>query len=230
MWNRLGNVAGQVPLDDRDVDFLPATKALHDAGFTCCCTTSASTARASSGKRPAVTSARSRSATSSAPSTTCARRADVDGAADRLARDLDGRQIALLRRARVPADQGDPRLQPAKVHVVQRQLLRWTSSARSGPLIVCADRADLPARAHAAAEQRSTRATRRKQARRHDRQVRPGHRRPLGHDGRRPVAFAEGTPNTRRPGRALPLDRPLRRLPLRVRRRDEIADFFTRTL
>jgi pimeloyl-ACP methyl ester carboxylesterase len=33
LWNRLGNVAGQVPVPDRDVDFVPATKALHDAGF-----------------------------------------------------------------------------------------------------------------------------------------------------------------------------------------------------
>jgi pimeloyl-ACP methyl ester carboxylesterase len=33
MWNRLGNVAGAAPIDDRDVDFLPAARALHDAGF-----------------------------------------------------------------------------------------------------------------------------------------------------------------------------------------------------
>ena len=33
LWNRLGNVAGRVPFTDRDVDFLPPTKALHDAGF-----------------------------------------------------------------------------------------------------------------------------------------------------------------------------------------------------
>lgn len=32
LWNRTGNVAGQVPVPDRDVDFLPATRALHDAG------------------------------------------------------------------------------------------------------------------------------------------------------------------------------------------------------
>ncbi len=32
-WNRHGNVAGQAPVDDRDVDFLPATKALHAAGI-----------------------------------------------------------------------------------------------------------------------------------------------------------------------------------------------------
>lgn len=33
MWNRLGNVAGQTPVRDRDVDFLPAIRALHDAGY-----------------------------------------------------------------------------------------------------------------------------------------------------------------------------------------------------
>lgn len=33
MWNRLGNVAGKVPFDDRDVDFMPVVKALHEAGF-----------------------------------------------------------------------------------------------------------------------------------------------------------------------------------------------------
>lgn len=34
LWNRLGNVGGQVPVPDRDVDFLPAVRALHDAGFS----------------------------------------------------------------------------------------------------------------------------------------------------------------------------------------------------
>jgi pimeloyl-ACP methyl ester carboxylesterase len=33
MWNRLGNVAGQTPVPDKDVDFLPAVAALHEAGF-----------------------------------------------------------------------------------------------------------------------------------------------------------------------------------------------------
>jgi pimeloyl-ACP methyl ester carboxylesterase len=33
MWNRAGNIAGRVPFRDRDVDFFPATRALHDAGF-----------------------------------------------------------------------------------------------------------------------------------------------------------------------------------------------------
>jgi pimeloyl-ACP methyl ester carboxylesterase len=34
LWNRMGNVAGRVPFTDRDVDFLPPTKALHDAGIS----------------------------------------------------------------------------------------------------------------------------------------------------------------------------------------------------
>lgn len=33
LWNRLGNVAGRVPFTDGEVDFLPATRALHDAGY-----------------------------------------------------------------------------------------------------------------------------------------------------------------------------------------------------
>jgi pimeloyl-ACP methyl ester carboxylesterase len=33
MWNRAGNVAGKVPVDDRDVDILAPARALHDAGF-----------------------------------------------------------------------------------------------------------------------------------------------------------------------------------------------------
>ena len=33
LWNRLGNVEGQVPVPDKSVDFLPAAKALHDAGY-----------------------------------------------------------------------------------------------------------------------------------------------------------------------------------------------------
>ena len=33
MWNRTGNVAHQTPVKDADVDFLPAAKGLHDAGY-----------------------------------------------------------------------------------------------------------------------------------------------------------------------------------------------------
>ncbi len=34
LWNRMGNIGGRVPFRDRDVDFLPPTKALHDAGIS----------------------------------------------------------------------------------------------------------------------------------------------------------------------------------------------------
>jgi pimeloyl-ACP methyl ester carboxylesterase len=33
LWNRAGNAAGLVPFTDRDVDFMPTMRALHDAGF-----------------------------------------------------------------------------------------------------------------------------------------------------------------------------------------------------
>jgi pimeloyl-ACP methyl ester carboxylesterase len=33
LWNRTGNVAGLVPFTDRDVDFLPTIRAVHDAGM-----------------------------------------------------------------------------------------------------------------------------------------------------------------------------------------------------
>jgi dienelactone hydrolase len=33
LWNRAGNIAGRVPFIDRDVDFLPVTRVLRDAGF-----------------------------------------------------------------------------------------------------------------------------------------------------------------------------------------------------
>jgi dienelactone hydrolase len=33
MWNRMGNIANQTPVKDGDVDFLPAAKGLHDAGY-----------------------------------------------------------------------------------------------------------------------------------------------------------------------------------------------------
>src|SRR4029453_17870557 len=33
LWNRLGNISGRVPFPDRALDFLPATKALHDPGY-----------------------------------------------------------------------------------------------------------------------------------------------------------------------------------------------------
>jgi uncharacterized protein len=34
LWNRLGNTAGLVPVNDKDVDFLPAARGLHDAGYS----------------------------------------------------------------------------------------------------------------------------------------------------------------------------------------------------
>ncbi|KQP71283.1 hypothetical protein ASF40_05680 [Microbacterium sp. Leaf288] len=56
LWNRAGNTAGRVPFVDRDVDFLPATKALHDAGFHVLLLDLSN--HGASGKRPPLTMGR----------------------------------------------------------------------------------------------------------------------------------------------------------------------------
>ena len=107
MWNRLGNVAHQVKgLADADVDFLPAAKGLHDAGFNVL-----------------LFDVRWHGESSAAPSP-CpygpVEARDYIGAvrylrlapggrrrAHRRDRDVDGRQHRPLRHARGAADQGD---------------------------------------------------------------------------------------------------------------------------
>jgi dienelactone hydrolase len=56
IWSRAGNAAGRVPFVDRDVDFLPATRALHDAGFHVLLFELAN--HGESGKRPPLTMGR----------------------------------------------------------------------------------------------------------------------------------------------------------------------------
>ncbi|MFH8249868.1 alpha/beta fold hydrolase [Microbacterium sp. B2969] len=53
LWNRAGNAAGRVPFVDRDVEFLTATKALHDAGIHVLMFDLAN--HGESGKRPPLT-------------------------------------------------------------------------------------------------------------------------------------------------------------------------------
>ena len=132
MWNRLGNVAGRAPIDDRDVDFLPATKALHDAGYSVLLYDIRKHGESESGK----------GLLSFGP----LEKYDFIGAvnylrtprrrgrrADRLARHLDGRHDRALRRARVPADQGHPGRAAGQGHDVQLQLRARPVRRRSGP-------------------------------------------------------------------------------------------------
>ena len=160
MWNRLGNVAGKVPVDDRDVDFLPVTKALHDAGFHVLLFD----LRRHGESEPAAATCHLRPDRGAR----LRRRRELPALArrrrrpaHRRARHLDGRQHRAPRRARLPADQGAPRLPAVDRADLQRQLLRATSSASSAPLLVGA--VELIYRLGAARRRAaSTRATRRK--------------------------------------------------------------------
>ncbi len=132
MWNRLGNVAGRVPIDDRDVDFLPATKALHDAGYSVLLYDVRKHGESESGK----------GLLSFGP----LEKYDFIGAVNylRARADVDGERIGSLgiSMGGTIALYGAPECQPIKsILAVQPRprsrrsttTSRWTSSARSGP-------------------------------------------------------------------------------------------------
>src|SRR5690349_6176726 len=76
LWNRAGNAAGRVPFVDRDVDFLPAAKALHDAGFHVLLFDLSN--HGESGKRPPLTMGRWEARDFTGALAYLRRRADVD--------------------------------------------------------------------------------------------------------------------------------------------------------
>ena len=180
------------PLDDRDVDFLPVDQGAARRGLTaCCCTTSASTARARAAS----------GLLSFGPLEKC----DFIGAVnylraarrrgrrtDRLARHLDGRQIALY---------GAPECQPIKsilaVPAVAKS--RRSTPTSRGPVRPVrardrvADRADLPARRRRRRRAPSTRARRPSTSTGRSSTTRRA-RATAGARWSTSVAFAEGTP------------------------------------
>ncbi len=213
MWNRLGNVAGKVPVDDRDVDFLPVTKALHDAGFHVLLFD----------LRLHGESGKSRHLVTFGP----IEARDFIGAVNylRSRADVDGQRIGALgiSMGGSIALHGAPDCQPIKALLAYQPSTVPVFNAN-----FCTDQfgklgTPLPAGVELiyrlwrspppSSQYPGNPAT---QARRHDRPLRPGHRRQVGDDGRRRVD-ARGHAAHRRPGRAVPLDRALRRLPLRVR-------------
>ena len=78
LWNRAGNAAGRVPFTDRDVDFLPATKALHDAGYHVLLFDLSN--HGESGKRPPLTMGRWEARDFNGAVRFLRTRSDVDGA------------------------------------------------------------------------------------------------------------------------------------------------------
>ena len=107
LWNRLGNVAGCVPFTDRDVDFLPAAQALHDAGFHVLLMDLSNHGESDS-RYPVTFGLREWQDVVAAVDFLRAR-ADVDPDRIGVAGLLDGRQRGDLRRGRVRHRQGDPR-------------------------------------------------------------------------------------------------------------------------
>ena len=199
MWNRLGNVAGQVPVDDRDVDFLPAARALHDAGFHVLMYDVRKHGESESGgglvsfgpleKRDfvgAVAYLRSRP--------------DVDGQRIGSLGVSMGGTIALYGAPECQPIKAILALQPAKVTTFNANFCRL-EFGRAGPLVMMppieliyrAWRVTPPSKQDPGAPARL--------ARRHGRQVRPGHRRPLRDDGGR-RGVRRGHAERRRAGRA----------------------------
>ena len=107
MWNRMGNVAGRVPFNDADVDFLPAVKALHDAGFHVLLFDLGN--HGESGSRPPITFGQWEARDMLGAVAYLRTRDDVDGERIGVIGTSMGGNTALWARAVLPAHQGDPR-------------------------------------------------------------------------------------------------------------------------
>ena len=205
MWNRVGNVAGKVPVDDRDVDFLPVTKALHDAGFHVLLFD----------LRLHGESGKSRHLVTFGP----IEARDFIGAVNylRSRADVDGQRIGALgiSMGGSIALHGAPDCQPIKallayqpstVPVFNGNFCKDQFGTLGKPLPTGVELIYRLWRSPPPSSQYPGNPA--KQARRHDRPLRPGHRGQVGDDGRRRVD-ARGHAEHRRPGRAVPLDRAL---------------------
>ena len=226
MWNRLGNVAGKVPVDDRDVDFLPAAKALHDAGFHVLMYDVRKHGESEDG--PGLVSFGPLEKRDFVGAVAYLRsRPDVDGQRIGSLGVSMGGTIALYGAPDCQPIKAILALQPAKVTTFNTNFCRLEFGP-AGPLmmppielIYRAWRVTPPSKPGS----RPAGGV----ARRHDRQVRPGHRRQLRDDGGR-RGFARRTPT---------VDGPVVKFPSTGRYdgyryvsecRDEIADFFSRHL
>ena len=112
-----------MPFEDRDVDFLPATKALHDAGFNVLLFDLRHHGESDAGASRSPT-ARSRRATYIGAVNYLRSRPDVDGERIGAIGTSMGGNIVLYGDARVPADQGHPAVQPTRLTVFNTNFAR----------------------------------------------------------------------------------------------------------
>lgn len=154
-WNRHGNVTGRVPWKDRSVDFLPATRALHDAGFAVLLFDLAN--HGESGGRPPLTYGPWESRDFAGAVDYVRSRPDVDGARVGTIGTSAGGSTALYGSAFVAASGRAPirailAIQPTKVSIFSESLVKsvfgWIGPLlfRSTDVIYWLLRAPLPTR------------------------------------------------------------------------------------
>ena len=159
LWNRLGNVAGQVPVPDKSVDFLPAAKALHEAGYGVLLFDLRHHGESARGKAPLTFGVHE--ARDFVGAVNYLRgRPDVDGERIGARRLLDGRQHDHVRHARVPADQGAAR-DPADAAARVQHELRPRRARAARPRVADADRLDVRRRCGCRGRRSTTRHRRR---------------------------------------------------------------------
>ena len=151
LWNRGGNAAGRVPFVDRDVDFLPATKALHDAGFHVLLFDLSN--HGESGKRPPLTMGRWEARDFIGAVHYLRSRADVDSATHRRPRALrPGANTVMYAIPDGPPIKALLAVQPTRLPVFNRNFARQVLgplgpvAARSTDLVYLILRAPLPSR------------------------------------------------------------------------------------
>ena len=151
LWNRAGNVAGKVPLEDRDVDFLPAVKALHDAGISVLLFDIRWHGESEKGKGP-LTYGPSEASDLVGAVNYLRTRPEVDGDRIGVIGTSMGGNISLYAAPECQPIKAILAIQPTRLAVFNHNFAR-TELGRFGPLIVAADRPALRGYARAPAEQ-----------------------------------------------------------------------------
>ncbi len=211
LWNRMGNVSGRVPFTDRDVDFLPPTKALHDAGFNVLLFDLSN--HGESGRRLPLTFGPFEARDYVGAVRYLRTRPDVDGSRIGTVGTSMGGNIALIGAVECLPIKAMLLVQPTRPYKFSAAFAADVMGKIGSASLPMVDVSYVLARAPRPEHHRPRRL--RRQAPRHPAEVRPGHRRPLGLHGHRPV-LRRPRPQGPAPGR-VPEHGQVRGVPLRHR-------------